>query len=109
MPAHRIITVALDTNQSLRYPLLLPSPTPPPSPSSSSTAPVSVSVSYHALVVKAAQTKLRLKRPARACRVFVVETGRELKEGDGGDGGWEAALRNDSAGFALVRGRNMLG
>ncbi|TKA63366.1 hypothetical protein B0A49_09403 [Cryomyces minteri] len=92
MPAHRI-TVALNTNQSLRCPLLLPSPSPSPSPESSSTTPVSIS--YHALVVKAAQTKLRLKRPARSCRVFVVGTGRELKEGDGGDEGWEAALGND--------------
>ncbi|MCJ1254312.1 hypothetical protein MMC24_002127 [Lignoscripta atroalba] len=78
MPAVRV-TLALNTKQSQKVPLLLPS--------STSLDPTS-STSCHALVLKAAQSKLRVKK---ASRVFVAGTGQELaKEQD-----WKNVLKDD--------------
>lgn len=65
MPSTRI-TVALNSNQTLRAPLLIPdsAPTDPTQPNS-----------IRALVFKTAQSKLRIKKPTR---VFRAGSGKEL-------------------------------
>lgn len=78
MPATRV-TVALNKNQSHKAPLIIPS-SAPLDPNASS--------SVQALVVKTAQSKLRLKKPAR---FFVARTADELLvEAD-----WARCIRND--------------
>ncbi|MCJ1396335.1 hypothetical protein MMC18_009224 [Xylographa bjoerkii] len=67
MPSTRI-TLALNSNQSQKCPILIPS--------SASFSP-SDPISCRSLVIKAAQSKLRLKK---ALRVFVAGTGQELLE-----------------------------
>ncbi|KAI9875627.1 MAG: hypothetical protein M1830_008195 [Pleopsidium flavum] len=78
MPTTRI-TVALNSKQSQKAPLLLP-PTANLEPSASD--------SCRALVIKAAQSKLRLKK---ASRIYVAGTGQELLE----EGDWRNVLRDD--------------
>jgi hypothetical protein len=73
------ITIALNTNQTQRAPLLLPSGacTDPHSPTA-----------IRKLVFKAAQSKLRIKKPGR---IFVAGSGAELiVEED-----WKRSIRND--------------
>ena len=78
MPTTRI-TLALNTNQSQKAPLLVSSSTPLDPTSNDSC---------RTLVIKAAQSKLRLKK---ASRVFVAGTGKELiNEED-----WRRALKDD--------------
>ena len=78
MPATRI-TVALNSNQSQKAPLLIPS--------SSSFDPNSKS-SCRSLVIKTSQSKLRLKKVSR---VFVAKTGQELDSEED----WRRALKDD--------------
>ncbi|MCJ1364633.1 hypothetical protein MMC16_003747 [Acarospora aff. strigata] len=78
MPAIRI-TVALNSKQSQKAPLLLPS---------SANVDPTASDSYRALVLKTAQSKLRSKK---ASRIYVAGTGQELLEGRD----WRDALKND--------------
>ncbi|KAJ4320172.1 hypothetical protein N0V94_003533 [Neodidymelliopsis sp. IMI 364377] len=73
------VTIALNAKQSQRAPLLIPA--------STSTDP-SAADSIGALVLKTAQSKLRLKKPSR---VYVGETGQELiSEKD-----WQSNIKND--------------
>jgi hypothetical protein len=60
------LTIALNAKQSQKAPLLVPT--------SASADPVA-STSIRALVFKAVQSKLRLKKPSR---VYVGKTGKEL-------------------------------
>lgn len=78
MPSTRI-TIASNSKQSQKSPLLIPSSTPldPFSPNS-----------CRALVIKTAQSKLRLKKPSR---VFVAGTGQELLD----ESDWKSVLRDD--------------
>jgi len=78
MPSTRI-TLALNSNQSTKTPLLLPSDAP-----LDPTAPKSC----FSLVSNAAKTKLRLKKPSR---VFIQGTGQELLE----ENDWKRTLKND--------------
>ncbi|KAL1599770.1 hypothetical protein SLS60_007574 [Paraconiothyrium brasiliense] len=73
------ITIALNTNQSQRAPLLLPS--------SACTDPYSPT-SIRKLVLKAAHSKLRIKKPSR---IFVAGSGVELIHEDD----WKRGIRND--------------
>lgn len=78
MPATRV-TVALNAKQSQKAPLLVPASA---SPDPSSAA------SIQSLVFKAAQSKLRLKKPSR---IYVGGTGEELiTEAD-----WKSTIRRD--------------
>jgi hypothetical protein len=70
MPATRV-TIALNTKQSQKAPLLIPASAP-----------------ARALVVKTAQSKLRLRKPTR---VFVGGTGQELLS----DNDWELYIKDD--------------
>ncbi len=91
MPATRI-TVALNAQQSQKTPLLLPS---------TAALEPDASDSCRALVLKVAQSKLRLRlRTAKGtakgtgkgeARIFVAGTGRELVE----EGHWREVLRDD--------------
>jgi len=78
MPAIRI-TLALNSKQSQKCPLVFPGTTilNPADPSS-----------CRSLVVKAAQSKLRLKKPSR---IFVAGTGKELQT----EQDWKSVLRDD--------------
>ncbi|OAL50726.1 release factor H-coupled R [Pyrenochaeta sp. DS3sAY3a] len=78
MPATRV-TIALNTNQSQKTPLLIPS--------SASANPVLVT-SIRSLVFKTAQSKLRLKKPTR---VYVSRSGQELLTEED----WKATIRDD--------------
>jgi hypothetical protein len=78
MPATRI-TIALNAKQSQKAPLL--------TPASASLDPVSAS-SIRALVLKTAQSKLRLKKPTR---IFVGRTGHELLTEED----WKRNIRDD--------------
>lgn len=78
MPTTRV-TVALNSKQSQRAPLLVPASTPLDPTSSSSVK---------SLVFKAAQSKLRLKKPSR---VYVAGTGRELLNEED----WQESLKDD--------------
>ena len=78
MPATRI-TVALNSKQSSKAPLLIPASTPY-DPSAAS--------SCRSLVIKTAQSKLRLKKVSR---IFTAKTGEELESEDD----WKGALRDD--------------
>ncbi|KAL5393497.1 hypothetical protein DPSP01_000313 [Paraphaeosphaeria sporulosa] len=73
------VTIALNTNQTQRAPLLLPS-NACPDPNS----PTSICK----LVFKAAQSKLRIKKPSR---IFIAGSGAELV----GEEDWKRAIRND--------------
>ena len=78
MPTTRI-TVALNSKQSAKAPLLISSSTPY-DPNTAS--------SCRSLVIKTAQSKLRLKKVSR---IFVAKTGEELESEDD----WKRALRDD--------------
>ncbi|MCJ1305722.1 hypothetical protein MMC08_008538 [Hypocenomyce scalaris] len=78
MPSTRI-TIASNSKQSQRAPFLIPS--------STSLDPSSAN-SCRALVVKTAQSKLRIKK---ASRVFAAGTGQELLE----ESDWKSVLRDD--------------
>jgi hypothetical protein len=78
MPSLRV-TVSLNTNQSHKTPLLLPAAASP-DPSAAN--------SCKSLVVKVAQSKLRLKKVQR---IFVARTGDELITEDD----WVRVLKND--------------
>lgn len=78
MPAFRI-TIALNSKQSQKCPLVLPG-TAALNPSDAK--------SCRSLVFKAAQSKLRLKKPSR---VFVAGTGKELES----EQDWKFILRDD--------------
>lgn len=78
MPATRV-TVASNSNQSLKAPLLIP-----PSTSLDPHA----SPSCYSLVIKTAQAKLRLKK---ASRIFELRGGRELTQ----QRDWEEVLKDD--------------
>jgi len=78
MPAFRI-TLALNSKQSQKCPLLLPA-TAALNPSDAQ--------SCRSLILKAAQSKLRLKKPSR---VFVAGTGKELES----EQDWKSILRDD--------------
>jgi len=80
MPSIRL-TVALNSNQSTKTPLLIPPNTPldPSEPKS-----------CYSLVLTAAKSKLRLKSKKPA-RVFVQGTGEELLDEER----WKLALKND--------------
>jgi hypothetical protein len=78
MPATRV-TLALNTKQTQKAPLLIPA---------SAAADPATSSSICALVFKTAQSKLRLKKPSR---VYVGGTGQELlSEKD-----WKSNIKND--------------
>ena len=79
MPASRV-TIASNSNQSQKAPLLIPS--------SASTNPAAGAISCHSLVVKTAQSKLRLKK---ASRIF-AHGGKELKD----QKDWEDVLTDDA-------------
>lgn len=73
------VTITNNAKQSQKAPLLIPASTP--------TDPVATN-SIQALVFKSAQSKLKLKKPAR---VFVKQTGQELlNEAD-----WKSNIKND--------------
>jgi hypothetical protein len=79
MPSVRV-TVSLNTNQTLKTPLLIPT--------GFSLNP-SEAKSAHSFVVKTAAAKLRLKKVQR---IFVARDGKELlTEAD-----WKVALKNDA-------------
>lgn len=78
MPATRI-TVASNTKQSQKAPTIIPA--------SASTDPAASS-SIRALVLKTAQSKLRLKKPTR---VFVGRTGQELLSEED----WKVNIKDD--------------
>ncbi|MCJ1385749.1 hypothetical protein MMC17_008872 [Xylographa soralifera] len=78
MPSTRV-TLALNSNRTQKCPLLIPS--------STSCCP-SDSVSCRSLVIKAAQSKLRLKK---ASRVFIASTGQELLE----ESHWKRFMEDD--------------
>jgi hypothetical protein len=78
MPATRV-TIALNAKQSQKAPLLVPA--------SASADPVSAT-SIRALVFKTAQSKLRLKKPAR---VYVGGTGHELLNEED----WKRNIKDD--------------
>lgn len=78
MPSIRV-TVSLNTNQSLKTPLLIPADSP---------LDPSDAKSVYSFVVKAAATKLRLKKVQR---VFVARNGDELVTEED----WRGALKND--------------
>ncbi|KAI9738605.1 MAG: hypothetical protein M1834_008109 [Cirrosporium novae-zelandiae] len=78
MPSTRI-TVALNAKQSVKSPLILPG-----SAKHDPKAPNS----YQSLIFKAAQSKLRLKKPSR---VFVARSGQELLSEED----WARVLEND--------------
>jgi hypothetical protein len=78
MPALRV-TVALNTNQTIKTVVLLPADTCPDPKASKSC---------YSLVLKASQTKLRLKKVQR---IFVARTGDELSTEED----WVRALKND--------------
>ncbi|MCJ1420915.1 hypothetical protein MMC32_007274 [Xylographa parallela] len=78
MPSTRI-TLALNSNRSQKCPLLIPS--------STSYSPIDP-ISCRSLVIKAAQSKLRLKK---ASRVFVAGTGQELLE----ESQWKRCMEDD--------------
>lgn len=80
MPSLRI-TVALNSNQSTKTPLLIP-PNTPLNPSATK--------SCYSLVLTTAKSKLRLKSKKPA-RVFVQGTGEELLDEEH----WKRALEND--------------
>lgn len=77
MPATRV-TLASNAKQSTKAPLLIPSSTPfnPSAPSS-----------FRSLVIKTAQSKLRIKKPSR---IFVAGGKELLTEDD-----WKEALKDD--------------
>jgi len=78
MPAIRL-TVGLNTKQSEKAPIVVPA-----SASPDPAAPSSI----RTLVLKTAQSKLRLKKPTR---VFVGHTGQELLT----DKDWKTSIGND--------------
>jgi hypothetical protein len=78
MPATRL-TIALNAKQSQKAPLLVPT--------SASPDPISAS-SIRALVVKTAQSKLRLKKPTR---IFVGGKGLELLSEED----WKTNMKDD--------------
>ena len=79
MPAIRV-TIAVNAQQSIKAPLILPAAALP-DPSASN--------SYQSLIIKTAQAKLRVKKPSR---FFVARDGQELlSEAD-----WKAAIQNDA-------------
>lgn len=97
MPSTRI-TIALNSNQSQKTPLLLPSTV---------ALQADVSNSCRTLVIKAAQSKLRLKK---ASRIYVARTGQELSDTED----WRSALKDDvvllvSAGEEYVGARKGVG
>lgn len=73
------VTIANNAKQSQRTPLLIPP--------SAVTDPI-VSSSIHFFIFKAAQSKLKLKKPSR---VFVKQTGQELVTGED----WKSNIKND--------------
>jgi hypothetical protein len=78
MPATRV-TIALNTKQSQKAPLIIPA---------SALADPSSATSIRALILKTAQSKLRLKRPSR---VYEGRTGQELiNEED-----WKLNIKDD--------------
>ena len=78
MPATRI-TVAVNAKQSQRAPILIPT--------SAATDPA-IATSIQALVFKAAQSKLRLKKPTR---IYLEKTGQELRTEED----WKTNIKND--------------
>jgi hypothetical protein len=78
MPATRV-TIALNTNQSQKTPLLIPP---------SASADPTVATSIRGLVFKTAQSKLRLKKPTR---VYVSRSGQELRTEED----WKTNIRDD--------------
>jgi hypothetical protein len=73
------VTIANNAKQSQKAPLLVPTSAP--------ADPVAIN-SIQSLVFKSAQSKLKLKKPAR---VFVKQTGQELlNEAD-----WKINIKND--------------
>lgn len=78
MPATRV-TIALNAKQSQKAPLLIPA---------SATTDPAISTSIQALVFKAAQSKLRLKKPTR---IYAGKTGEELLTEDD----WRNNIKDD--------------
>jgi hypothetical protein len=77
MPAIRL-TIALNANQSIKAPILIPASAP--------TDPTTSSIREH--VFKSAQSKLRLKKPTR---VFVGGSGQELRDEED----WNSNIKDD--------------
>jgi hypothetical protein len=73
------VTISLNTNQSLKAPLLLPVDAP---------RNPDVPKSCRSLVLNAAKAKLRLKKPTR---IFVAGTGQEVESEED----WESILKSD--------------
>ncbi|MCJ1407064.1 hypothetical protein MMC19_001134 [Ptychographa xylographoides] len=91
MPSIRV-TIALNSKQSQKSPLLIPdSVLPDPTRSNSRKA----------LVIKAAQSKLRLKK---ASRIFVARTGQELLD----EHDWKNSVRDDVV-LLVSAGENYVG
>ena len=90
MPSVRI-TLALNSKQSQRAPLLVPA--------STSFHP-SRNDSLRSLIIKTAQSKLRLK----ASRIFISGTGKELIDEED----WRASLKNDAV-FFISAGEEYVG
>jgi hypothetical protein len=78
MPAIRV-TIALNAKQSQKAPLLIPA---------SISADPSPEISIRALVIKTAQSKLRLKKPSR---IFAGQTGHELLSKED----WKSNIKDD--------------
>lgn len=78
MPATRI-SIALNTQQSQKAPLIIPA---------SASADPEAASSVRALVLKTAQSKLRLKKPTR---IFAGKTGQELLAEED----WKGNIQND--------------
>jgi hypothetical protein len=91
MPATRV-TIALNSKQSLKAPLLVPA---------STSADPTVSTSIRALVFKTAQSKLRLKKPTR---IFVGRTGLELLTEED----WKTNIKDDVV-LLLSAGEDFVG
>jgi hypothetical protein len=79
MPATRV-TIALNTKQSQKAPLLVPA---------SASADPAAATSIRALIFKTAQSKLRLKKPAR---IYAGRTGQELIDEDD----WKHNIKDDA-------------
>ncbi|KAH3918499.1 3'-phosphate/5'-hydroxy nucleic acid ligase [Parastagonospora nodorum] len=91
MPATRV-TIALNSKQSLKAPLLIPA---------STSADPAASTSIRALVFKTAQSKLRLKKPTR---IFVGRTGHELLTEED----WKTNIKDDVV-LLLSAGEDFVG
>jgi hypothetical protein len=92
MPQTRL-TIALNANQSVKSPLLVPA---------IASHDASLPSAIRSLVLKAAHSKLRVKKPAR---VFVAGTGKELLTEDD----WMSSSMRDDVTLLISAGEDYVG